>query len=69
MDKYFIVTEETRKEIMVIENSIKSEFPRLIMRVTRDAKSGGWLISISGTDNDVLAYIDRLVDGGIPLDT
>ena len=67
MEKYFIVTEDTKNELLSLDKKLTNEFPRVILKI--NGRTDGWSLVISGTDDDVTRYIDRLRDNDIILDS
>jgi hypothetical protein len=57
MEKQFIVSCDIKEKIISISNQSR-DFPRVISKVNQ--QWNGWLISISGPDNEVEGFIDEL---------
>jgi hypothetical protein len=58
MEKQFIVSSDTKDKIILVSSKQPRKFPRVISKINQQRK--GWLIPISGPDNEVTGYIDEL---------
>lgn len=58
MEKQFIVSDDNKEKIKLADNKLSRNFPRIISKINQ--QKNGWLISISGQDNEVTGYIDEL---------
>ncbi len=65
MNRKFIVDEDTKTEIILLNKTWKNEFPRVITKVTRS--TDGYNFTIEGTENDVSEFINKLTDSGVVL--
>jgi hypothetical protein len=58
MEKQFIVSDDEKEKIKLADDKLSRNFPRIISQINR--QRNGWLISISGPDNEFKNYIDEL---------
>jgi hypothetical protein len=67
MKRFFIVNDETKKEILHFTKAWTHEFPRVIVQIT--GRTDGYLITIDGPEEEVSEFISKLNDNGVELDT
>jgi hypothetical protein len=58
MEKYFIINDNNKEKIKSVNDELAGKFPRIISQINR--QRNGWAISVSGPDNEVVEYIDKL---------
>lgn len=63
MEKYYLVNENIKNEINSLNKTLTNEFPRVILRFNR--RTDGYSLTISGTDDDVTRFINRLSENGV----
>jgi hypothetical protein len=68
MDRFFIANEDTKNKLVSLDKEFKSKFPRVNITHLNRRTVDEWSFIISGPDDDVIHFIDGLVERGIPLD-
>jgi hypothetical protein len=58
MEKQYIVSEQVKERIISFSNNHPKQYPRIIIQINQ--RRYGWLISISGPDEQVPNFIDEL---------
>jgi|694.fasta_scaffold79977_4 hypothetical protein len=67
MEKYFIVSEASKDKLLSINKEIPNEFPRVIVSNLNRQTEDTWSFIISGPNDEVTRFIDRLADEGLVL--
>ncbi len=63
MNRLFIVSEETKTDILYFTKEWTNEFPGVIVQITR--RTQGYLINIEGPEEKTLQFISKLNDNGV----
>ena len=67
MKRRFIVSDETKEEVLSLTKAWTHEFPRVIVQIT--GRTDGYSVTIDGSEGDVSEFISKLHDNGVTIDT
>jgi hypothetical protein len=65
MSRNYIVSSDTKDEILNFSKDWDNEFPEILVQVNR--RTDGYSININGKEDDVLKFISKLQDTGVKL--